>query len=157
YWTAERYWPVLTRADKAVVYATALLTLLASAGTVVPIYLLARAALPAPVAWTAAAFWPPAPAINLFQPLPDTTFPLLSAWAWVLASWAARLQRGIDRPRAVVVLPAMTTGVVMAFGMAFTLAFLPVGLIVAFIVVSDRALSWPMRSKLLIVTGLGFL
>ncbi len=43
---AERDPHPLTRADRAALYATALLTLLACAGTVVPLYLLARVALP---------------------------------------------------------------------------------------------------------------
>ena len=78
-----------SRADRAALYATALLTLLACAGTVVPLYLLARAALPAPAAWAAAALWPLAPAANLFQPVADTAYPLLSTSALALAAWAA--------------------------------------------------------------------
>ena len=54
-----------------------------------PLYLLARAAMPAPSAWAAAALWPLAPAANLFQPVADTTYPLLSTMAWALAAWAA--------------------------------------------------------------------
>src|SRR5262249_425687 len=43
------------------------------------------------------------------------------------------------------------------FGMMFTLAFLPVGLIVALIIGTDRALSPPARAVLIVATGLGFL
>jgi hypothetical protein len=155
--TARRHWPSLNRADRATVCATALLTLLACAGTVVPLYLLARAELPAPTAWVAAAFWPLAPAANLFQPLADTAYPLLSTSALALASWAARCQQEVGRPTLALVLLGMASGAVMAFGMLFTLAFLPVGLIVAFIVGSDRALRLPRRAALLIATGSGFL
>jgi hypothetical protein len=155
--TARRHWPALTRPDRAAVYATALLTLLACAGTVVPLYLLARAALPAPTAWVAAAFWPLAPAANLFQPLADTAYPLLSTSALALASWAARLRQEAGRPSAPMILLAMASGVVMALGMSLTLAFLPVGLIVALIAGTDGALRWPTRAALLMVTGLGFL
>ena len=84
----------IRRSERAALYATALLTLFACAGTVVPLYLLARAAMPAPPAWAAAALWPLAPAANLFQPDADTTYPLLSTMAWALAAWAARGQRG---------------------------------------------------------------
>jgi hypothetical protein len=135
-WAARRQWPAWTRADRATVYATALLTLLACAGTVVPLYLLARAAFPASTAWVAAAFWPLVPAANLFQPLSDTTYPLLSTSA--LAAWAARLQQKFDRPTPAMVLLAMASGMVMAFGMVFTLAFLPIGLIIVFIVGPDQ-------------------
>ena len=88
----------IRRSERAALYATALLTLLACAGTVVPLYLLARAAMPAPAAWAAAALWPLVPAANLFQPVADTTYPLLSTSAWALAAWAVRWQHGRDRP-----------------------------------------------------------
>ena len=80
----------LTPADKAALYATALLTLFACCLTVVPLYLLARAALPAPAAWAAAALWPLAPAANLFQPVADTAYPLLSTSALAMAAWSAQ-------------------------------------------------------------------
>jgi hypothetical protein len=147
----------LTAADMAALYATGLLTLLACAGTVVPLYLLARVALPAPAAWAAAAFWPLVPAANLFQPVADTTYPLLSSSAWALASWAARFQQGHIRNTRVSTFLAAASGVVMAFGMVFTLAFLPVGLVVALIMASNRALSRSRRAALLLATGAGFL
>jgi hypothetical protein len=124
----------LRRAERAGLYATALLTLLACAGTVVPLYLLARVALPAPAAWAAAALWPLIPAANLFQPVADTAYPLISTSAWALAAWAARLQNGLNRPNPAGLILAVSSGVVMAFGMVFTLAFLPVGLITALII-----------------------
>src|SRR5262249_14724906 len=135
----------------------ALLTLFACAGTVVPLYLLARAAMPAPTAWAAAALWPLAPAANLFQPDADTTYPLLSTMAWALAAWAATMRRGTDRPAAIGLILTATSGLVMAFGMMFTLAFLPVGLIAALIIVTDRAVSLSGRSALIVATGAGFL
>ncbi len=121
----------LTRAERAGLYATALLTLIACAGTVVPLYLLARVSLPAPGAWAAAALWPLAPAANLFQPVADTAYPLLSTTALAMACWAARFQQGSHRPTFAGTILAAASGIVMALGMAFTLAFLPVGLIVA--------------------------
>jgi hypothetical protein len=133
------------------------LTLLACAGTVVPLYLMARVALPIPAAWAAAALWPLVPAANLFQPLADTTYPLLSTSAWALAAWAVRGQRGLNRLAPITVLLSVLSGVVMAGGMVFTLAFLPVGLIAAVIIGSDRSLSLPMRARLILATGAGFL
>ena len=145
------------RSERASLYATALLTLLACAGTVVPLYLLARAGLPAPAAWAAAALWPLVPAANLFQPGADTTYPFLSTSAWALAAWAARSQQGRDQPAALGLFLAMTSGVVMAFGMVFTLAFLPVGLITAMIVGLNRSISLRMRAVLILATGAGYL
>jgi hypothetical protein len=147
----------LSRADRAALYATALLTLVACALTVVPLYLLARAALPAPAAWAAAALWPLAPAANLFQPVADTAYPLLSTTALALAAWAARFQQGVDRPAAAGISLAVLSGLVMAVGMFFTLAFLPVGAIVAIVLVFNRAIAWRMRAVLLLATGAGFL
>jgi len=147
----------LSRAERATLYATALLTLLACAGTVVPLYLLARVALPAPAAWTAAALWPLAPAANLFQPVADTAYPLLSTSALALAAWAARFQQGVDRPTAAATSLAIASGMVMAVGMSFTLAFLPVGAIVALVLLLNPSITWRMRAALLLATGAGFL
>ena len=123
------------------------------ARTVVPLYLLARAALPAPAAWAAAALWPLAPAANLFQPVADTAYPLLSTTALALAAWAARFQQGVGRPTSAGISLAVLSGIVMALGMFFTLAFLPVGLIVAVIVLLNRALTWRMRAVLIARDG----
>jgi methylthioxylose transferase len=46
---------------------------------------------------------------------------------------------------------------VMALGMAFTLAFLPVGLIVGFVLGLNFSMTWKMRALLIFATGLGFL
>ncbi len=147
----------IPRSERAALYMTALLTLFACAGTVVPLYLLARAAMPARGAWVAASFWALAPAANLFQPDADTTYPLLSTMAWAFAAWAARIQRSSGRTSAISLGLAAASGLVMAFGMMFTLAFLPVGLIVALIIGSDRVLRLPARIALIAATGAGFL
>jgi methylthioxylose transferase len=147
----------LTRADRAALYATALLTLLACAGTVVPLYLLARVGLSAPAAWAAAALWPLASAANLFQPVADTAYPMLSTSALALAAWAARSQMRPGWPAFAGILLAIAAGMVMAFGMFFTLAFLPVGLIVALVVCFQRPTSWRARALLIVAIGLGFI
>jgi methylthioxylose transferase len=146
----------LTRGDRAALYATALITLAACAGTVVPLYLLARAALGAPAAWAAAALWPLAPAANLFQPVADTAYPVLSTSALALAVWAVRSQERPGWPAFAGILLAIVSGTVMAFGMFFTLAFLPVGLIVALVVCLPRSVSWRSRAVLIVAIGLGF-
>src|SRR6185312_16418213 len=106
--------------------------LLFCAGTVVPLYLLARACMPAASAWAAAALWPLVPAAILFQPTADTAFPVLSTSALALAAWAARSKsRAAARPAL-----ACSCGVVLAIGMQFSLVFLPVGLAVALLLAS---------------------
>jgi methylthioxylose transferase len=147
----------LSRAERAALYATALLTLLACAGTVVPLYLLARAALPASASWAAAALWPLAPAANLFQPVADTAYPLLSTSALALAAWAARSRQKAGRHDLSRALLAAASGIVMALGMSFSLAFLPVGLIVLLTLIGNTALSWRSRALLVLATGAGFL
>jgi hypothetical protein len=147
----------LTPVDRAALVAAALLTLLACAGTVIPIYLLGRAALPAPAAWCAAVLWPLAPAANLFQPLADTAYPFLSTLAIAALAWAGRLQKGAMSPRLASILLAVTGGLLMAWGMAFTIAFLPVGLMGALVIAFQISVGWRMRLALIMATGLGFL
>jgi methylthioxylose transferase len=154
---AERDPQPLTRADRAALYATALLTLCASALTVVPLYLLARAGLPASSAWAAAALWPLVPAANLFQPVADAAYPLFSTSALAMAAWSARSLEQTGWPAIPGILLAVASGLVMAFGMFFTLAFLPVGLIVALVVCGHRSLAWRSRLILILAIGLGFL
>jgi hypothetical protein len=147
---------LIPRADRASLYLTALLTLLACSGTVVPLYLLARTSLPASAAWAAAALWPLCPAANLFQPGADTAYPLLSTTALALAVWSARSVA--DGPKFPLgPLLAVMCGLVLALGMVFTLAFLPVGLIAALVVVFDRELNPTDKTGLIIATGFGFL
>jgi hypothetical protein len=147
----------LPRAERAALYATALLTLLACAGTVVPLYLLARAAMPARAAWAAAALWPLAPAANLFQPVADTAYPLLSTTALALAVWSTWSCWNDPHATLAGLWKALASGAVMAFGMAFSLAFLPVGLIAALVIGSDREVRRPVRIALIVTTGIGFL
>ncbi len=85
----------IPRGDRAALYLSSLITLLACAGTVVPLYLLARSALSSPASWVAAALWPLAPAANLFQPDADAAYPLVSTLALALTAWSARGRKGI--------------------------------------------------------------
>jgi hypothetical protein len=133
------------------------LTLLACAGTVVPLYLLTRAALPASASWAAAVLWPLAPSANLFQPVADTAYPLLATSALALAAWAARSPDALVRHVALRVLLAAASGAFMAFGLAFSLAFLPIGLITFLLLVGSTSLSWRWRASLVLGTGAGFL
>jgi hypothetical protein len=140
-------------ADRAALGLTGALTLLACAATVVPLYLLARASLPAAGAWSAAVLWPLVPSAILFQPDADTAFPVLSVAALALAAHAGRVRAGSYAA----LLLAFGAGAVLALGMAFTLAFLAVGLIVALVLVSDLEVRPGRRGTLLLATGAGFL
>ena len=141
----------LPREHAAALILTGALTLLGCALTVVPLYGLARTTLPAPMAWASAASWPLVPSALLFQPTADTAFPLLSTTALALAAWAGR----VGATRGVVL--CVLSGLVMAAGMAFTLAFLPVGLVVAIVLLADRDRPWAGRAGLVLATGAGFL
>jgi hypothetical protein len=138
-------------ADRAAIALTAALTWLACAATVVPLYLLARASLSAPAAWASAAFWPLVPSTILFQPDADTAFPLLSTTALALVAHASQTggRRGI--------LLATLAGMVLAVGMMFTLAFLPVGLVAAIVLASASEATRSRRAVLIASTGAGFL
>ncbi len=146
----------LVPAERAALYATALVTLLACAGTVLPLYLLARSVLPARAAWVAAALWPLAPAANMFQPVADAAYPFLSTSALALAAWSLQLLRASTRLRAGALVLAALSGSVMAFGMFYTMAFLPVGLIVGITMVFTVAIDWRIRGVLILATGVGF-
>jgi hypothetical protein len=139
------------RADRAALALTAALTWLACAATVVPLYLLARAGLPAPAAWASAALWPLVPSAILFQPDADTAFPLLATTALALAAHAGRAGT-----RGGVVLAALS-GMALAVGMMFSLAFLPVGLVVAIVLATATGTTASRRVVLIAATGAGFL
>jgi methylthioxylose transferase len=149
--SARRGFRILTdgqpRVDRAAMGLIAVGTLLACCGTVVPLYLLVRLDRPAEEAWSAAALWPVVPTAALFHPIADTAFPLLSTGALACAAWAAR-----GRPAL-----ALGAGLLLGVGMFFTLAYLPVGLIVALVVLTAPRASWGDKVSALVVTGIGFL
>jgi hypothetical protein len=143
-------------ADRASLLMYSLLTLLACAGTVIPLYLLARSALPATASWAAAALWPLGAAVNLFQPGADTAYPLLSTSALAMATWATHWS-AVARRLPIGLSLAVVSGLVLAFGMMFTLAFLPVGLIVALVIVLAPSISPSRKAALIVAVGAGFL
>ena len=115
-------------------YLYSLLTLLACAGRWFRCICWPARHCLAAAAWAAAVLWPLAPAAILFQPGADTAYPLLSTLgpgdgrlgrAGVGRHWPVLHRRGAG----------LMSGLVLAFGMVFTLAFLPVGLIVALVIV----------------------
>ena len=69
---------------------------------------------------------------NLFQPVADTAYPsALDHPHSALAVWAGPIPPAATPAYPHRLLLAAVSGMVMAFGMAFSLVFLPVGLIVA--------------------------
>jgi hypothetical protein len=132
----------LPKAERAAVVVIGFATLLACALTVVPIYVLARARLSPAESWSAAALWPVVPSAILFQPTADCAFPFLSTTALGFAAWSCRGKNW----------PAAFAGIVLAVGMQFTLAFLPVGLIVAIVLLGERG----ARFRRVGATAIGF-
>jgi hypothetical protein len=141
----------LPEPDAAGLALTGALTLIACALTVVPLYLLARSTMPASTAWASATLWPLVPAALMFQPAADTAFPFISTTALGLGCWAVRGGWRIG-----LVLGFMT-GLTLAVGMFFTLAFLPVGLVVALVVASSPGLSLSRKVQVILAIGAGFL
>jgi hypothetical protein len=146
----------IPRADRAAIYLTSLIVLMACAGTVVPLYLLARSAMSSPASWAIAALWPLAPAANLFQPDADAAYPFLSASALALAAWASK-PYATPRASTYQMLAAVACGLILAFGNFFTLAFLPVGLIVGLLIAFAREIPLARRAVLVVAVGAGFL
>src|SRR5262249_55252777 len=137
-------------------YLASLITLICCAGTVVPLYLLGRCAMPASAAWASAGLWPLVPAANLFQPDADTAYPLISTSAVALAVWAVKRSQG-QRSLVPGLFLGLAAGVVLAKGIVFTLAFLPIGLIVALVILPARDLTPGRKAALLLSVGAGFL
>ncbi len=136
----NRFGPI-PQADRAALALIGGLTLLACAATVAPLYYLARSSLPPPAAWASAALWPLAASALLFLPAADVAFPFLAAAALACAA------RG----------RAIAAGGMLAIGMGFTLAFLPVGLAVALVLATAPGASTRRRLARIAATGAGFL
>lgn len=137
-------------ADRAAMVATGGLTLLLCVSALIPLYGLARAFLGPSESWTAASLWPLVPATILFHPTADTAFALPATLALALAAWAGKAAgwkaMGLG----------LSSGFVLAVGMQFTLAFVAVGLVSAFLLAgtSGSLRAWIER---LVAIGTGFL
>ncbi len=140
----------LSQAAVATLLTIGALTLFACSATVVPLYLLARSALPAPWAWASAALWPLVPSAILFQPTADTAFPMLATTALACAAHAGK-SRGVSRW-----VLSLGCGLALGVGMQFSLVFLPVGLIAGCLVLSERGCTWSTRARTFATIGIGF-
>ncbi len=135
----------LPAADQASMALTGLAILMLCALTVVPLYILGRSTLPPATAWGAASLWPLVPSAILFQPAADTAFPFLATIAIALAARSGT--RGS-------LILAGVAGAVLGLGLFFTLAYLPVGLVVAVILFGQEG--WRNRIASIAATGVGF-
>lgn len=106
-----------TPLDSAVLWLATLITVILSAITVVPLFLLSREFSSREVSWQVAAFWPLVPAALIFQPKSDALYSLIAIlflYLWVVA-W-----RRNSKPLYIL------SGCLLWSGFLLTLAFLPV-------------------------------
>ena len=143
----------LNGAGRATLVANAALILLFCSAVVVPLYLLVRAFSNPSAAWASAVLWTLVPAANMFQPVADTAFPFLSTAALALAAWSLRSSKWAALGL------AFASGLVLSVGMMFSLVFLPVGALVACVILLDRSVSRSrsFRASLFFSVGFGFL
>ena len=141
----------LSRADAASLGLTGALTMLGCALTVLPLYGLARSSLTAEASWACALLLAAGP---VGDPVPaDGRYrvPLtldLRPGPGGLGGDVSRTGRGL--------IYCILSGSLMALGMFFTLAFLPVGLVVALMLMSHAGAGWRVRAGWILATGLGF-
>jgi methylthioxylose transferase len=133
-----------TTADVATLWTVTLLTHLFAVLTCVPLFLLVRRTSSARSAWWAAAFWPLVPGLAIFLPKSDALYPfigMLFLWLWLEA-----VRRGSARW-------AAAAGLVVWFGLWFSLALLPVGLLALVVAVGETWILDERRWRDLIVAG----
>lgn len=106
--------------EEAAIWLAAVLVILMSAGTCVPLFLLARRTVSRRAAWWGAAFWLLVPAVLVFFPKSDVMFPCLAMWIqWF---WL----EGVDRQS---IRFGAAAGLLIFFAVCLSLAFAPIGLI----------------------------
>ncbi|MFM7127948.1 MAG: hypothetical protein ACKO0V_01160, partial [bacterium] len=113
-------------------------------------YLVRRLEFEPEIAFSVASFWPVLSSAIMFQPASDVAFAMLGTTAIALSINSNQipcryyLQSGLS-------------GLVMALGMFLSLVFLPVGLIVAILLLTDFKLDLKKRMFRILATGVGFL
>ncbi len=123
-------------ADQASLWLVGLLSQLACALTVVPIYVLARRGAGARPAWFAAALWPLVPATTIFMPKSDVLYPLFATTA-VAFALAGRATTGR-------VAGGLAAGLVLWLGMYFTFGLVTLlPLIIAAVVFTEGVRARP--------------
>lgn len=122
----------LDPAGRAALWLAVLLTRLAAAATVVPLYALLRRSHAPRTCWLVAALWPLVPALAVFLPKSDALLPCLGCL--FLATWLT------GRDRSSVVLCCLA-GLVLWTGLFLSLALLPVVLLAGLLTL------WELRSE----------
>ena len=120
-----------TTSHAAVLWLASLLTIFVTSLTVVPLYHWLRVTEDRIVAWRVCCFWPLVPAVAIFFPKSDLLFPCIgmaAACCWRVA-WNRRS-----------LWLALLSGAILFFGMTLSLAFLPVGVLMA---VQSLLDGWP--------------
>ena len=115
--SAERSGGGLPRSDLAALWAMCVLTQIAAAAAVIPLFLLGRCWTDARTAWWAAALWPLVPGLAVFLPKSDALFPCLACSCWLC----------LCVPAAPGAMRAAIGGVLLWCGMGLSLVFLSVG------------------------------
>jgi hypothetical protein len=126
-------------ADRASIWLVALLTQLASAMTVLPIFGLARRGCGPVAAWFAAALWPLVPAVTIFMPKSDVMYPLFAVTCVMLI--------GAGRNCAVRWSGAVAAGVVLVAGMFLTFGLVSVVPLVVMTGVLSNGTPFPSRLR----------
>ncbi|QDT41202.1 hypothetical protein Pan241w_12620 [Gimesia alba] len=124
----------LTERDSAVLWLATLITLVMSALTVIPLFLLSREFSSREVSWQVAAFWPLIPAALIFQPKSDALYSVIAIlflYLWVVA-WRRNSK-----------LCFLLAGFLLWNGFCLSLAFLPVALCAALFSVLE---TWQLRN-----------
>lgn len=139
--------------DLASVLSISLTHWLACSLTVWPLYLLVRKLGYDPATgFSVAALWPVMPSVVMFQPASDVAFAPMATLAIALAvnsdkNPEARYCR----------LSLVICGLLLAFGMFFSLVFLGVGLIVALLVSLNRNILMRLKLTRILLIGVGFI
>lgn len=124
--------------DETILWLATLLVFGCTIGTMLPLFGLLRANLNPEHAWYGAAFWPLIPAAAIFQPKSDAAYPFL-ATLFIYLGWKAWRTSSLPY--------ALLTGFVLWCGVMCSLAFLPVVLLAALLLVIDVVLERPDYRK----------
>ncbi len=149
----------VSRADEAALWFASLLTMLATAATMLGMYALVRRHHSLRAAWLIAGLWPLVPATAVFHPKSDTLYPVVAVT--VAACWMTACDRRS-------LFWAIAAGLALWVGMLLSLAFVTVAALmvamtlwewfvpqprVTLSTVSDEILSLTTRQRLLLLTA----
>ena len=102
-------------------------------------------------AFSVASIWPVLPSAIMFQPASDIAFAVLAT-----SSIAFSVNSDPNQP-AICYLKSYCSGLILALGMFLSLVFLPIGLIVAILLLTDLNLKLVKRLARILATGAGFI